>query len=266
MIKKPSISVIITVFNSGDVLEPCLKSLKSQTKQNFEIIVVDESSKDNTKEIAEKYADQFLNEGQERCQQRNAGAKIAKADYLLFLDPDMELSPRLIEELSKFLETNTAILIPEVSFGKGFWAKCKQFERLMYRKGDIAQLPRVYPKKIFLDVGGFDDTMLGTEDLDLFYRIKQENKDLKISEVKSVIYHNEGRLTYSQIVKRMTFYTKSLRKYKKRYPHMLKKQLSLFRYLRKYNHFLAHPLLTLGFIVMKGSETIVVLYSIKKYN
>lgn len=264
MKKKPLLSIIVTVYNSENVLESCLKSIKNQNFKDFELIIVDESSNDKTPEISKKYADLFINEGIERCQQRNAGANKAKTDYLFFLDPDMVLSPNVTKEISKYLNKKTSILVPEVSFGEGFWAKCKTFERLMYREGDIAQIPRVYPKKIFLDVNGFNEIMLGTEDLDLFYRIKKKNKDLEIAEIKSVIYHNEGKLTYSQIVKRMAFYAKPLKEYKKRYPEMLKKQMSPRRYLGKWKNFLRHPILSIGFIIMKGSEWLIVFREMRK--
>ena len=254
MVSKPKISVIVTIYNNGDVLEKCLKSIRGQTFKDFELIVVDESSKDNGPAIAKKYADRFINQGIERCQQRNAGADNAKTDYLLFVDPDMELPPRILNEISDLLDSGKLIMIPEVSFGKGFWAKCKNFERAMYRGGNIAQLPRVFPKKIFDVAGGFDDKMVGTEDLDLFYRIMRKNKNLKLIETKNVIHHNEGRLTYYKIVKRMVVFSKSLKEYKRRYPRMLRKQMSPLRYISNLNHFIKHPILTMGFVIMKGSE------------
>src|SRR3989344_8919123 len=132
MPKKPLISIIITTYNSGDVLEACLKSIKNQTFKNFEIIVVDESSKDNTQEIAKRYSDKFINEGKERCQKRNIGADNASADYLFFIDSDMQFTPTVVEECIKHLAPDTLLMIPEVSFGEGFWSQCKSFERAMY--------------------------------------------------------------------------------------------------------------------------------------
>lgn len=57
----PLVSVIIPTYNSARTLETTLKSIKKQTYQNIEIIVVDNNSKDTTKKIAEKYADSVYN-------------------------------------------------------------------------------------------------------------------------------------------------------------------------------------------------------------
>jgi len=265
MAKKPKISIIITTYNNKDTIEACLKSIRGQNFKNFELIVVDESSKDGTQQVAKKYSNKFINQGKERCQKRNIGAENAKADYLFFVDSDMQLSKNMLEEISKKLDPKTLLMVPEISFGKGFWAKCKAFERAMYIRGDIAQGVRVYPKKIFFREKGFDENMVGVEDLDLFYRIKKHNK-MKVKEIKNVLYHNEGKLTYKQIMKRINYYAKSFNKYKKRHPEMFKKQLSIKRYLKKWKYFVKHPLLAAGFIFIKGTEAFIVFHNMRKYH
>ena len=79
----PLVSVIITTKNSSRTLETCLKSIKDQTYKNIELIVIDNNSIDNTKEIAKKYTNKVFNYGPERSAQRNFGAKQAKGEYLL---------------------------------------------------------------------------------------------------------------------------------------------------------------------------------------
>jgi probable beta-1,3-galactosyltransferase len=59
--KNPLVSVIIPTYNSSRTLEKCLKSIKNQTYKNIEIIVVDNNSIDNTKEIAKKYTGKVYN-------------------------------------------------------------------------------------------------------------------------------------------------------------------------------------------------------------
>ncbi len=265
MSKKPKISLIITTYNSASVLEPCLKSIRGQSFKDFELIVVDESSKDATQKIAKKYADKLIIEGKERCQKRNIGARHSLADYLFFIDSDMELSRDILNEIKDELSPNTLVMIPEISFGQGFWTKCKTFERATYVGGNIAQIPRVYPKKMFMQVNGFDEKVLGAEDFDLFFKIKKANKNIRAKEIKSIIFHNEGRLRYGQILKRMRTYSKSFAEYKQRYPDVFSKQFSISRYLKNWKHFIKHPVLTFGFCLMKGGEAAVALYSMRKY-
>src|SRR5206468_1500632 len=94
----PLVSIVIPTKNSGEFLEACLRSIKEQTYTNIEIIVVDNSSSDNTQEIARKYTDKVFTKGPERSAQRNFGAQSSSGDYLLIIDSDMELSPNVIAE------------------------------------------------------------------------------------------------------------------------------------------------------------------------
>ena len=132
MIKKPKISLIITTYNNADVIQKCLKSIKKQSFKDFELIIVDEKSSDGTAKIARKYTDNVIIGGKERCQKRNIGAKNSRADYFFFIDSDMELIDGLLEEISGLINPKTLIMVPEVSFGEGYWAKCKSFERSFY--------------------------------------------------------------------------------------------------------------------------------------
>ncbi len=59
--ENPLVSVIIPTYNSSRTLEKCLESIKNQTYKNVEIIVVDNNSTDNTKEIAKKYTGKAYN-------------------------------------------------------------------------------------------------------------------------------------------------------------------------------------------------------------
>ena len=83
--KTPMVSVIVPTCNSAKTLELCLKSIKTQTYPNIEIIIVDKNSADNTRKIAEKYGKVFI-KGPERSAQRNFGASQAAGEYLVFLD------------------------------------------------------------------------------------------------------------------------------------------------------------------------------------
>ena len=74
---KPLVSVVVPTFNSERFLEKCLKSIRMQTYRNVEVIVVDNFSKDRTREIAEKCADLVLLKGYERSAQVNFGVRYA---------------------------------------------------------------------------------------------------------------------------------------------------------------------------------------------
>ena len=70
---QPLVSIIVPTYNSEKFLEGCLESIQKQTYSHIELIVVDNNSKDNTKEIARKYTEKVFNQGPERSAQVNFG-------------------------------------------------------------------------------------------------------------------------------------------------------------------------------------------------
>ena len=84
-------SIIIPTYNEEEYLPVLLKSIKKQNFEDYEIIVADANSTDKTREIAESYGCVVVDGGLPAVG-RNNGAKVAKGEYLLFLDSDLELT------------------------------------------------------------------------------------------------------------------------------------------------------------------------------
>lgn len=100
------ISVIIPVYNGGRFLHICLDSIINQVYKNLEIIIIDDASTDNTREIIKSYADkdsriipfyQSTNKGVSSA--RNIGLKAATGDYIIFIDSDDEIVPSAIRRM-----------------------------------------------------------------------------------------------------------------------------------------------------------------------
>ena len=85
------LSIIIPTYNEEEYLPILLDSIKKQNFEDYEIIIADANSTDNTRQIAESYGC-VITEGGMPGVGRNNGAKIAKGDILLFLDSDLELT------------------------------------------------------------------------------------------------------------------------------------------------------------------------------
>ena len=107
------ISVIVPVYNTGDLLRDCLDSLVGQTLDKIEIIVIDDCSTDNSLEIIKQYADRYPNirvyQNQVNIGQgatRNVGLKYAKGDYIGFLDSDDYVSLTMFENLYQNIIAN----------------------------------------------------------------------------------------------------------------------------------------------------------------
>ena len=149
------------------MLSSCLASIKRQTYKNIDVIVVDNFSNNSTREIADGYGASVLLKGSERSAQRNYGANYARGDYLLFVDSDMELEPRLVEEGVKLLKTDyDALIIPEVTVGSTYWAKVRAFGRSLYVGSRMFEATRFVKRKVFVALGGYDENLTGPEDYD----------------------------------------------------------------------------------------------------
>ena len=85
------LSIIIPTYNEEEYLPILLESIKQQSFNDYEVIIADANSKDRTREIAEEYGC-IITEGGLPAVGRNNGAKIAKGEYLLFLDSDLKLT------------------------------------------------------------------------------------------------------------------------------------------------------------------------------
>ncbi|KKQ56826.1 MAG: putative beta-1,3-galactosyltransferase [Candidatus Woesebacteria bacterium GW2011_GWC1_38_13] len=256
--KRPLVSVIVPTYNEEKNIQKCLISLKNQTYRNIEVIVVDSlKSKDKTFRIAKKYSQAFKF-GIERSEQRNYGVKKSQGQYLLFVDADMRLYKNVIREcVEKIYDGCFSVIIPEVSIGKGFWAKCKVLEKRTYMGDDLIEAPRFFIKKIYLKLGGYNDKMVSGEDWDLGRRFRKEGN---VGRVKSLIIHNEGRLTLIADLKKKLYYAKMADSYLKESEIGTKDVIKfIFRpaYIRNWKMFLSDPLHTLGLFIMKIMEMLV---------
>lgn len=100
-------SIIIPVYNVEPYLEKCLDSVTNQTYKNFEVIIVNDSSPDNSQKIIDKYVKKdkrfkgYIKENGGVSSVRNYGLQKVSGDYILFLDGDDYIDISLLEELSK---------------------------------------------------------------------------------------------------------------------------------------------------------------------
>lgn len=108
----PKISIIVPAYNAEKYIDNCFNSLKKQTFQDFEVIVVNDGSKDRTKEKLETYENDkdisvtILNqENSGQAVARNHALKKATGDYIMFLDIDDTIEPTMLEEMMEKVET-----------------------------------------------------------------------------------------------------------------------------------------------------------------
>lgn len=112
----PKVSIIVAAYNVGKYIERCLNSLRNQTLKDIEVLVINDGSTDNTKNICHSFEeiDQrfkvFSQENGGLSEARNKGIKIATADFIAFVDGDDYVDETMYEKLYKKITSEKADL------------------------------------------------------------------------------------------------------------------------------------------------------------
>ncbi len=191
---EPEVSIIIPCYNRGDLLQRAIESVLKQTFQNYEIIIVDDGSTENIKEIIEKkYVKDlrikyvFQKHVGRPGTTRNTGIIQAKAPYIAFLDSDDEWLPEKLKEQLEALKNANSEKIGAVGcdfYVVNLLTKRKREYHLVFDEKTMNSIERLlsgklpafltlylFKKEVFEQVGMFDDTFNGAEDYDLLVRV-----------------------------------------------------------------------------------------------
>ena len=252
---EPLVSVIVPTYNEQENIGRCLGSILAQNYKKIEVIIVDNFSKDKTLQIAQKYTSNCFRFGNERSAQRNFGAQKAKGKWLLFIDADMQLTKKCLKEaLKKAQKGKFIIAFPELSQGQNFWEKSIALERNLYQKEKILAGARLFPKKLFLKLKGFDQSLIAGEDWDITIRAKTFGYKLVFTISK--IIHKENFKNLRDLLKKKAYYSKNISLYATTHPKLFAKQASLKNrlgiYFKNWPRLLTNPQYTVGFLFIKS--------------
>lgn len=196
------ISIIVPAYNSGKTIARCISSLMEQTKKPDEIIVVDDGSSDDTKKIIKSFSGIVPIEQPHLgpAAARNAGAKKAKGDILLFTDADCVTDHEWVSAMSKPFENKEIAGVQGryKTAQKNLMAKFVQLEiedrydRMRKREyiDFIGSYAAGYRKDIFLKHGGFDKSfsMASGEDPEISFKLAKAGHKMVFNE-KAIVYH-----------------------------------------------------------------------------
>ncbi len=140
------VSVIIPIYGVEKELPHCLDSLLAQTYSNFELLLIDDGSKDGSYRVMEEYARRdgrirlFQKENGGVSSARNMGLDQAKGDYICFVDPDDWVAPCYLEWLYRAIEQSGSRMSS---------CRLKHVEQM----DAVVELPKSMPELRMMDVG-----------------------------------------------------------------------------------------------------------------
>ena len=111
---KVLVSIYVVNHNYGKYIEQCLQSIYDQDFKGYEVIIIDSGSSDNSREIIEKFRNNksthiIYQENQNLSRTNNVAARIANGKYIIRVDADDYLHPRMIGELYKVIDNDPEI-------------------------------------------------------------------------------------------------------------------------------------------------------------
>ena len=240
----PKVSVIIPTYNRAGFLPRAIKSVLNQIFQDFEIIVVDDGSTDNTEQVVRNFQNRdkrikyiWQEQSGGPSKPKNTGIKAARGRYIAFLDSDDEWFPEKLEkQLELFekgpsnlgfvgcnllsIEQKTGKILEEVKLPSSL--RHNALEKFLvgcfiYSSSDV-----VVKSKILANVGLFDENIRIGEDWDMSIRISQKYKFDFVSKPLFKHYIHRGNITKTtSIDEKIKDQKYILRKYKnlyKKYP------------------------------------------------
>jgi len=259
---KPLVSVIIPTKNSSRTLDACLRSIKNQTYKNpseennshgasIEIIVVDNNSTDNTKEIAKKYTNKVFNKGPERSAQVNFGVEHASGNFVYKVDSDFVLDKEVIEQcVKKASEGFDAVVVHNSPDVRVSWiARVRKFEVDMYKYDITFSSARFVKKEVYKIIGGLNEMITAGEDFD--FQNKLNRNGFKTGFIDAEALHLGEPRSFWKHMKKYYDYGKDFVRYEQENKSESRKQLTFFRdvYLKNWKKFIYHPVIGIIFII-----------------
>lgn len=213
----PRVSVIVPAHNSGAFIDEALVSIERQTFRDFEVVVVDDASRDDTAERAERHAARVVrsetNIGPAAA--RNLALTHATGELVALLDADDLWEPEFLSaHVTSYdraaaaggrpgIVTGDARILTPAGYQVGTYrdehplAAALTLRRLLERNPIFVS--SLTPRAVVGEVGGFDEEIWGAEDFDLWLRIVERGYDVLVLDEPLAVYRrHQSALTTSQ--------------------------------------------------------------------
>ena len=201
------VSIIVPCYNQAHFLNESLQSVMTQTYTNWECIIVNDGSPDNTKKVAKNWCDKdkrfryLEKENGGLSSARNAGISISNGDFILPLDADDIIDEAFLTKLVPELESNAKLAIV-TCYSKFFNYNIQNivhelkpigttYHAILFENNIIAT--SLYRKTCWQEVGGYDEAMkLGFEDWEFWISILKRNWTYKVVE-EFLFYYRKSK-------------------------------------------------------------------------
>ena len=209
--------MIIPTYNRADFIGQTIASVLKQDFEDFELIIVDDGSTDNTKEVVAKIKDNriryYKKENAERGAARNFGAKKAGGEYLNFLDSDDLLYDDHLSSASKIIQEEKASLFAfhynlsvkgEIKRAD-YLPKEKTINESLIKVGNFLSCQSVFIQNQIFNENKFNENraLSGSEDYELWLRLAAQYPFYYYPKITSTIVFHENRSVVSMPAKKI---------------------------------------------------------------
>jgi glycosyltransferase involved in cell wall biosynthesis len=193
---QPEISVILCTYNRANYLNDCINSVIHQTYENWELVIVDDGSEDDSFEVIQPYIQKFNNIRYLKHQNRklglskNAGIQASFGKYITFIDSDDTYKINHLESRWQYMQSHSEVDLIE----GGFFSDEELFVADYFQVGKTINLrecvlgPTFFGKrKVFFELGGFHNIAYG-EDTDFWERASKIFNTQKLTGPQTYVY------------------------------------------------------------------------------
>lgn len=197
---KPTVSVVIPTFNRGEFVVNALESVFAQTYQDYEVIVVDDGSTDDTRDKLRPYMERiryFYQKNQGASAARNKGIEVARGEWISTLDSDDVWLPTKLERQFEAISAlggdfgacftdcqfagdpslhRTAFELGGLDKARSFGILDNPLYYVAFRRPVIWIQSLLIRRSLLSDLGGFDESLVVIQDTDLIFQLAMKTK------------------------------------------------------------------------------------------
>ena len=207
----PRVSVVTSVYNGEIYLKKCIESILNQTFSDFEYIILNNGSTDNTAKILKLYTDPRLRvihqENLGISRSLNKGINLSNSDLIAHLDADDYSMPQMLEKQVNFMEKHPDIVLCGSRWleliGEKLYKQIVDFvetdqaiKKSMSLFNPFSHSAVIFRKKAFLTAGGYSERFKYSQDYDLWVRMLAFGKTLILKEELAVVRIHEQSGSY----------------------------------------------------------------------